>query len=342
MRYRVNWGRFDIFWQGDTGWRAFLLRCLGQFNLTGTPAMQLLAGLFRITLACPILLGPGLVGAFGAGVFGAGAFGQSAPVQRDIAPRRVAVPGKQGGPRITVQIDPTEQAGRLIAKPKARPGAGAGPAEPAAGAGLQPVMTGQDFGWYWDLVPTSRDESADHYSLAMASLSNGPGGAMVPGPRLQYLQDMAVKYGIEILKATVGTKVSPALVLAVIGMDGARRPDAPGAEAAVGLMKLSSATADRFGVTDAGDPVQSIKGAIAYLDRLMVQFDHDPLLVLAAYNAGEAAVMANKGVPPYPETRAWVPKALAAWQVAQGLCMTSPELMSDPCVFRVLAAGQKN
>jgi soluble lytic murein transglycosylase-like protein len=107
-------------------------------------------------------------------------------------------------------------------------------------------------------------------------------------------------------------------------------------------MHLAPAIVEQFEVQDAEDPVQNIKGGIAYLNQLMKVFDRDPLMVLAAYNAGEAAVAANAGIPPFTETRRWVPNALAAWQVAQGLCMTPPELMSDPCVFRVLAAGQKN
>ena len=98
-----------------------------------------------------------------------------------------------------------------------------------------------------------------------------------------------------------------------------------------------AATAERFGVTDAMAPGQNIKGGVAYLDWLMKHFDRDPLLVLAAYNAGEGAVEANDGIPPYTETRDYVPKVLAAWQVAQGLCMSPPELMTDPCVFKVMA-----
>jgi hypothetical protein len=78
---------------------------------------------------------------------------------------------------------------------------------------------------------------------------------------------------------------------------------------------------------------------VAYLDWLMGNFNRDPLMVIAAYNSGEGAVTANGGVPPYAETRDYVPKVLAAWQVAQGLCMTPPELVSDPCVFKVLSAS---
>ncbi|HHL22716.1 MAG TPA: lytic transglycosylase domain-containing protein, partial [Aliiroseovarius sp.] len=68
---------------------------------------------------------------------------------------------------------------------------------------------------------------------------------------------------------------------------------------------------------------------------LMGEFGRDPILALAAYNAGENAVRGNSGVPPYPETRGYVPKVLAAWQVARGLCVTPPELITDGCVFAV-------
>jgi soluble lytic murein transglycosylase-like protein len=86
-------------------------------------------------------------------------------------------------------------------------------------------------------------------------------------------------------------------------------------------------------VTDATDPAQNIKGGVAYLDWLMGEFDGDPLLVLAAYNAGEGSVRRYEGVPPFDETRAYVPKVLAAWSVARSLCKTPPELISDGCAF---------
>ena len=84
--------------------------------------------------------------------------------------------------------------------------------------------------------------------------------------------------------------------------------------------------------TNAG---QNIDGGVKYLNFLMEEFDRDPILVLAAYNAGEGAVRKNEGVPNYEETRAYVPKVLAAWKVARGLCVTPPELISDGCVFRL-------
>lgn len=267
-----------------------------------------------------------------------GAFGQSAPRQDDFAPRRVVVPNKPSGARITVQIDPIEQARRLGIAPKVQTGQGA----PIPSIAPPSVESSDDSGWFWDLVPTSQEARTDRFDLAIASLTNGPGGIAIEGPRLQSLQDLSAQYGIEILKATIGTDVSPALVLAIMGLGDAQRPNSLENVGGLGLMHLAPAILEQFEVQDADDPVQNIKGGIAYLNRLMTVFDRDPLMVLAAYNAGEEAVTANAGIPPFPETRRWVPRALAAWQVAQGLCMTPPELMSDPCVFRVLAAGQKN
>ncbi len=255
-----------------------------------------------------------------------------APAQAEGVRRIKAYSGS--GPRITVQIDPAEQARALAALPKIDPNA-ARPKAPDAGSGEAGTAASSAYSWFWDLVPVGLTEVQGRFPAALAALSQGPGGASVAAPRLQRLQMIAETYGTDILKATVGTNVSPALVLAVIGIESAGNPEAVSSAGAEGLMQLIPATADRFGVADAKDPVQNIKGGVAYLNWLMGEFDSDPLMVLAAYNAGEGAVRASAGVPPYAETRDYVPKVLAAWQVAQGLCLTPPELVSDPCVFAV-------
>ena len=278
---------------------------------------------------------------------------ETPPYQADFSAHRIKVGEGRPGHRITVQIDPEEQARRLAVaqKPEPAPDAAPDPAPgpaaavapgPVAGAvaAMLPAAPGKAaYDWFWDAVPAAQDAVAGRYPRAMAALGLGPGGAIVAAPRMQQMQDMARRYGTEILKATLGTEVSPALVLAVMGTESGGRPLAQSPAGAVGLMQLIPATAARFGVTDSADPVQNIRGGVAYLDWLMGQFDRDPLMVLAAYNAGEGAVRANRGVPPYPETRDYVPKVLAAWAVAQGLCLTRPELVTDPCVFRVIAAG---
>ena len=250
--------------------------------------------------------------------------------------KRLSVRDITPGKRITVQIDPAEQALLLAAQPwKDREPERAEPSVP-----LEPVApAGGSYDWFWNFVPVAREASDDRFALALAALDDGPEGTSVAAPRLQTMQNLAEAWGIDILKETIGTNVSPALVLAVIGIESAGNPTAVSSAGATGLMQLIPATAERFGVTDSTDPRQNIKGGVAYLDFLMNRFNRDPVLVLAAYNAGEGAVDANNGVPPYAETRDYVPKVLAAWTVAQGLCMTPPELVTDPCVFRIISAS---
>lgn len=265
----------------------------------------------------------------------AGAVRAEAPAN-DFTFKRIKAPAP-GEKRALVQIDPAEQA-RLMAIPAARPQ----PQSPTDGTAAAAPPQGRApglFDWYWAEVTPTLGPVSGRFGKALEMLGKVPGGGSVPAPRMQTMQDMANRFGTEILKATIGTKVSPALVLAVMGIESGGRADAVSSAGAVGLMQLIPATASRFGVTDSKDPVQNLKGGIAYLDWLMKHFDGDPLMVLAAYNAGEGAVKNNGGVPPYAETRAYVPKVLAAWQVAQGLCLTPPELVSDPCVFKVIAAG---
>jgi len=98
-------------------------------------------------------------------------------------------------------------------------------------------------------------------------------------------------------------------------------------------MQLMPDTAARFGVADALAPAANIGGGVAYLDWLIGEFGGDVILALAGYNAGEGAVRAHGGVPPFAETRDYVPLVLAAFDVARGLCKTRPELVTDACAF---------
>ena len=80
---------------------------------------------------------------------------------------------------------------------------------------------------------------------------------------------------------------------------------------AMGLMQLMPATAARYGVDDRGDAVQNIRGGTAYLSELLKMFDSDLKLALAAYNAGENAVIRyGNNIPPYRETQNYVQKVL--------------------------------
>ena len=249
----------------------------------------------------------------------------------DFTFKRAKPPGA-GAKRITVQIDPVAQRARAAARAAA---VGLPPPPPIESAAVAPAAP-YGLEWYWEGVsPKLVDSGPGRLAAAVLFLQKNPSGKKVPAPRLQDMQDIAKTYGTEILKATIGTDVSPALVLAVIGIESAGRPDAVSTAGALGLMQLMPATAERFGVADRAIGTESIKGGVAYLNWLMKEFDRDPVMVLAGYNAGENAVRKHEGVPPFAETRAYVPKVLAAWTVARGLCVTPPELVSDGCVFAV-------
>lgn len=242
-------------------------------------------------------------------------------LQPDFTFKRVGVPSG-GGSRITVQITP-----QATPAPVEKP-AVAHPHVPAP-SGLE---------WFWTGVsPAMAQSGPGRLEVAISALANAPEGKSVPTPSLQHLTEIAQAHGRDILRETVGTEVSPALVLALIAVESAGRSGAESHAGAQGLMQLMPATAARFGVTDAMSPAQNIKGGVAYLSWLMGHFDRDPILVLAGYNAGEGAVREHAGVPPYPETRGYVPKVLAAWRVARGLCQTPPQLVTDGCVFSVKA-----
>lgn len=123
--------------------------------------------------------------------------------------------------------------------------------------------------------------------------------------------DAVGKYTRDIEQVADAEGLDKALLHAVITAESGYNAVALSPKGAMGLMQLMPATAKRYGVADAYDPVQNIKGGAKYLRDLMRLFGNDLELVLAAYNAGEGAV-AKHGmrIPPYRETMAYVPKVL--------------------------------
>jgi Transglycosylase SLT domain/Sel1 repeat len=106
-------------------------------------------------------------------------------------------------------------------------------------------------------------------------------------------------------------RVSPDLVLSVMQTESGFNTVAVSPRNAKGLMQLIPETAARFGVRNPYDPVQNIRGGMAYLRWLLAYFEGDVSLVVAAYNAGEGAVERFRGIPPYLETRAYVRRVTA-------------------------------
>lgn len=104
--------------------------------------------------------------------------------------------------------------------------------------------------------------------------------------------------------------MDPKLVKAVIAVESGWNPRAVSPKGAAGLMQLMPETARRYGVQDVFDPQENVEAGTRYLKWLIDLFRGNLQLALAAYNAGEEAVMKHNGVPPYPETQEYVPKVL--------------------------------
>jgi len=110
-------------------------------------------------------------------------------------------------------------------------------------------------------------------------------------------------------------KVDPSLVMAVIHAESAYDKNAVSKAGAVGLMQLMPATAKRFGVHNRTNAAQNVKGGVKYLRYLLEMFQFNLKLALAAYNAGESAVLKyGNNIPPYPETENYVEKVVAYYQ----------------------------
>lgn len=127
---------------------------------------------------------------------------------------------------------------------------------------------------------------------------------------LQYaseIQDAAVRYG-----------VPERLVQSVIRVESQFNPRAVSVKGARGLMQLMPETASQLGVNNSFDPRQNIEGGVRHLRGLIDRFGNDLPLALAAYNAGEKAVVNYRGIPPFPETRDYVSRVLYFYDGSNG------------------------
>jgi soluble lytic murein transglycosylase-like protein len=118
-------------------------------------------------------------------------------------------------------------------------------------------------------------------------------------------------------------QVDPLLVHSVIQVESNYNPNAVSLAGAQGLMQLMPETARDMGVADSFDPRQNIEGGVKYLKMLQSQY-RDERLVLAAYNAGPAAVQKYGQIPPYPETREYVERVGARYVEAKRAAALAP------------------
>jgi len=132
--------------------------------------------------------------------------------------------------------------------------------------------------------------------------------AVVPAARAAVVVLPVVPYGEIIDRVASEQQVPAGLVRAVIQAESNYQERARSRKGAMGLMQLMPETARQYAVADPYEPRSNIEGGIRYLRSLLDRFELP--LALAAYNAGEAAVRRFGGIPPYPETRAYVARVL--------------------------------
>lgn len=132
-------------------------------------------------------------------------------------------------------------------------------------------------------------------------------------------------YAEMVAAAATANALPAALLHAVIQAESSYNPRARSQKGAAGLMQLMPDTARELGVSNVLDPASNIQGGARYLKRLMVMFDNDMALALAAYNAGPAAVLSRgRVIPPFSETRRYVPSVLRTYRALQGLAPDAP------------------
>ena len=117
-----------------------------------------------------------------------------------------------------------------------------------------------------------------------------------------------------ILQTAKRYRIDPALIRAIIMAESGYNPKAVSETGAQGLMQLMPATAESLGVADSFNPEHNINAGVKYFKQLLIQFEGDVILALAAYNAGARKVRKHKGVPPIKATRHYIRKVFKYYQ----------------------------
>lgn len=189
-----------------------------------------------------------------------------------------------------------------------------------------PVAIARSYGpisseWFWQKVSPARSQaSPERWRRAVATVEQATAsGKRVfnAGPRVQRIIGA---YRPILEREAKKHKVPLPLLIAVVAVESGGNPRAISPKGAGGLMQLMPATARRFGVRNSLAPAQNVRGGATYLRWLLNRYGGDAVLALAGYNAGEGAVDRHDGVPPYRETRDYVPKVAAAYAAARRLC----------------------
>jgi soluble lytic murein transglycosylase-like protein len=126
--------------------------------------------------------------------------------------------------------------------------------------------------------------------------------------------DRFTRYNDTVRQAAALYQIPEELIRAVIKVESDYDAAAVSRAGARGLMQLMPETAERMQVRDILDPRENILGGVRYLRVLANLFNGDLGLTLAAYNAGEGAVIRHGGIPPYAETQSYVVKTISYYR----------------------------
>lgn len=194
--------------------------------------------------------------------------------------------------------------------------------------------------------------------VAMLVISTAYAGARLPSgdvaeqdldnvaeePESSSRGDRRVEINTHIVEVATRHGVEPRLVAAIVDVESQFNVHARSRRGAEGLMQLMPATAADLEVDDPFDPRDNIDGGVRHLKRLMARFHNNLPLALAAYNAGEQAVIHYRGIPPYRETRQYVVRVLRRYdrEAAKAIAQQLAPLKARPTATKTqvtVAAG---
>lgn len=165
-------------------------------------------------------------------------------------------------------------------------------------------------------VALSNVPTESRFAILLPEQGDAPPAAAVPAEPVKLPTTPASKAQYEPMVELAAQRygLESALLHAVISVESRYDPNAVSKKGAAGLMQLMPGTAKRYKVDDALDPEQNVHGGARYLRDLLRLFNRDLSLVLAAYNAGENAVIRNGyRIPPMKETVNYVPRVLGLY-----------------------------
>ncbi|RLC29260.1 MAG: hypothetical protein DRH37_07875, partial [Deltaproteobacteria bacterium] len=142
-----------------------------------------------------------------------------------------------------------------------------------------------------------------------SSKTRAPGPEKAP-PRPVCGEKKEIPFRAVIRQAAHRHQIDPALIQAIIMAESGYNPRAVSKKGARGLMQLMPRTAEALGVKDSFNPEHNVNAGVAYFKKLLIQFDGDVRLALAAYNAGSCKVRKYRDIPPFKATRYYVRKVL--------------------------------